>query len=144
MTENENKEAWPRFRRFFAGLYFAIAVGIVVIFWREIFYLNPATDSYNWYRYLWCVSASFIGFAVLAIQLRDRETRDPRLPYCLYYPTLLLVIAGIVFSATHLFKPSRGYVFYYLAASVCFILAFTVDRFWSYVDLLARKVQAKS
>ena len=66
-TQTEPINAWSVF---FSIVYFAIAVGIVYFRRDEIFYLEPRCASYQFDRFLWCLSASFFGFSVLAFRLR--------------------------------------------------------------------------
>jgi hypothetical protein len=123
---------------FFSIVYFAIAVGIVLFRRGEVFYLEPRCACYQFDRFLWCLSASFFGFSVLASKLQ----REPELPYPLYtpyYPAMLVAQAALVFSVTHFFTASSGFTFYYLSFAVCFMLAVTVDDFWKLINSVASR-----
>jgi hypothetical protein len=76
-TQNKPINGW---RVFFSIVYLAIAVGIVYFRRDEIFFLEPRPTSYQFDRFLWCLSASFFGFSVLAFQLR----RIPQSPFPVY------------------------------------------------------------
>ena len=128
-TQNEPIQRWSVF---FSIVYFVIAVGIFLLWRDKIFYLEPQSASYQPYRFLWCLSASSLGFSVLAFKLR----RVPKLPYPLYityYPALLVAQSALVFSVAHFFTASSGFTFYYLSFAVCFMLAVTVDDFWALI-----------
>jgi hypothetical protein len=63
------KKLINRWRVLFSIVYFAIAVSIFLFRRNEIFYLEPRSTSYQFDRFLWCLSASFFGFSVLAVPL---------------------------------------------------------------------------
>jgi hypothetical protein len=128
-TQNKPINGW---RVFFSIVYFAIAVGIVYFRRDEIFYLEPRCASYQFDRFLWCLSASFFGFSVLAFRLQ-RLSESPFLLYTTYYPAILVAQTALVFSVTHFFTASSGFTFYYLSFAVCFMLAVTVDDFWKLI-----------
>jgi len=136
-TQTTNKPINTR-RVFFSIIYFAIAVSIVLLWRDEIFYLEPRPTSYQFDRFLWCLSASFFGFSVLAFQLRCVQ-ESPWPGYITYYPAFLVVQSALVFSVTHFFAASSGFTFYYLSFAVCFILAVTVDNFLKWIDLIVSK-----
>ena len=122
-----------------AALY--LLAGVVIIYSRRdtLFYQNPSPVSYNFDRYIWCLGSSFIGFSVLAYQLRHIE-QTPFPEYFTYYPVVLAVISALIFSACHLFQQTSGFVFYYLSSSGCIILSFLVDSFFSLLtSLVVRK-----
>ena len=127
------KKPINRWRVFFSVVYFVIAVGIVFIWRDQIFYLELRPASYQLDRFLWCLSASFFGFAVLAFRLRH-VPESPFPVYVTYYLPILVAQAALVFSITHCFKASSGFTFYYLSFAVCFILAVTVDNFWNLIN----------
>jgi len=89
-------------------------------------------------RFLWCLSASFFGFFILAFHLR-RVPESPFPAYVTYYPAILVAQSALVFSVTHFFTASSGFTFYYLSFAVCFILAVTIDNFWTLISSLASK-----
>jgi hypothetical protein len=120
-------------RVFFSIVYLAIAVSIVLFRRDEIFYLEPRSTSYQFDRFLWCLSASFFGFSVLAVRLRHNP-KSPFPEYITYYPAMLVAQSALVFSVTHFFTASSGFTFYYLSFAVCFILAVTVDNFWNLIN----------
>jgi hypothetical protein len=62
-TEKKPINWW---RVFLSVVYFAIAVSIVFLRRDKIFYLEPRLASYQLDRFLWCLSASFFGFFILA------------------------------------------------------------------------------
>ena len=134
-TQTEPINAWSVF---FSIVYFAIAVGIVYFRRDEIFYLEPRCASYQFDRFLWCLSASFFGFSVLAVQLRHNP-KSPFPEYITYYPAMLVAQSALVFSVTHFFTASSGFTFYYLSFAVCFMLAVTVDDFWKLINSVASR-----
>ena len=135
-TEKEPINPW---RVFFSGVYLAIAVGIFLFRRDEIFYLEPQLASYQFDRFLWCLSASFLGFSVRAFKFLRCSKTPFLLLYTTYYPVMLIAQAALVFSVTHFFTASRGFTFYYLSFAVCFILAVTVDNFWKLIESLVSR-----
>jgi hypothetical protein len=134
-TEKEPINPW---RVFFSVVYLAIAVSIVLFRRDEIFYLEPRLASYQLDRFLWCLSASFFGFFILAFHLR-RVQESPFPAYVTYYPAILVAQAALVLSITHCFTASSGFTFYYLSFAVCFILAVTIDNFWNLISSVVSK-----
>src|SRR5438128_12194635 len=104
-TQNKPINGW---RVFFSIVYLAIAVSIVLFRRDEIFYLEPRPASYQLDRFLWCLFASFFGFAVLAFHLR-RVPESPFPVYVTYYLPILVAQSALVFSITHYFKASSGF-----------------------------------
>jgi hypothetical protein len=136
--EETKKELINWWRVSFSIFYLAIALGVFLLRRNEIFYLEPRSTTYQFDRFLWCLSASFFGFSVLAFRLRHNE-KSPFPEYITYYPALLVVQAALVFSVTHFFTASSNFTFYYLSFAVCFILAFTVDNFWNWINSLVSR-----
>jgi hypothetical protein len=135
--QTQNKPINRR-RVLFSIVYFVIAVSIFILRRDEIFYLEPRSTSYQFDRFLWCLSASFFGFSVLAFQLRH-VPESPFPVYITYYPAILVAQSALVFSVTHFFTASSGFTFYYLSFAVCFILAVTVDDFWNLINSVVRR-----
>ena len=129
-TQNKPINGW---RVFFSIVYLAIAVSIVLFRRDEIFYLEPRPTSYQFDRFLWCLSASFFGFFILAFHLR-RVQESPFPAYVTYYSAILVAQSALVLSITHRFTASSGFTFYYLSFAVCFILAVTIDNFWNLIN----------
>jgi len=118
-------------------VYSVIAIAGFVCFWYyEMFSLvEPQGRSYQFDRYLWCLSSSLFGFSFIAFHHRRRQ-KSPFPEYIFYYPGLLLVISALVFSILHLSEVLSGFVFYYLSFTLCFILSFLVDSFWKLVPAI--------
>jgi hypothetical protein len=135
--QTQNKPINRR-RVLFSIVYFVIAVTIFILRRDEIFYLEPRSTSYQFDRFLWCLSASCFGFSVLAFQLRH-VPESPFPVYITYYPAILVAQSALVFSVTHFFTASSGFTFYYLSFAVCFILAVTVDDFWNLINSVVRR-----
>jgi hypothetical protein len=132
--QNEPIKPINWWRVFFSIVYFVIAVGIFLLWRDKIFYLEPRCASYQPYRFLWCLSASFFGFSVLAFRLQRLSKKPPFFSiYTTYYPGMLVAQAALVFSVAHFFTASSGFTFYYLSFAVCFMLAVTVDDFWTLI-----------
>ena len=120
--------------------YLLISISIFIIRRNSIFYLDPTTGIYNIDRLLWCFSASFFGFSILAFSLRYHP-KTPFPKYLSYYPFILIVISTLVFSGCHLFDKTSGFVFYYLSFAFCFVLSFIVDQFWDIVRSLIKRAK---
>src|SRR6266516_3776630 len=104
-TQNKPINWW---RVFFSIFYLVIAVGILLFRRDEIFYLEPRSTSYQFDRFLWCLSASFFGFSVLAFRLRHTP-ESPFPVYITYYPAILVAQSALVFSVAHFFTVSSGF-----------------------------------
>ncbi len=133
-----------RARLFFSIVYLLISVSIVVFLREKIFYLAPS-ETYNFFRFLWCIACSFLGFSVLAFQL-SITTPGPRgyaptIPsYISYYPFMLMVLACLGFSIFSSIEATSGYIFYYASFMICSILGYAVDYFWQIIrKLIERK-----
>ena len=74
--------------------YGVLGIAIIYLFHEKIFYTVVLNDSYNFYRFIWCLSSSAIGFSFLVFQLRF-DLRSPLPSYLVYYPVLLIVISAI-------------------------------------------------
>ena len=116
-------------RMVFSCVYLLVAGLILWYRGNELFYLVPQPDSYNFDRFLWCLSSSLIGFSFLSVEFWSHST-SPFPRYITYYPVLLIVISSLVFSTCQLFEGSKGFIFYYLSFGACVVLAFLVDQFW--------------
>lgn len=134
-TQNKPIYGW---RVFFSFVYLAIAASIVYFRRNEIFYLEPQLGSYQFDRFLWCLSISFLGFSVLVFQLwHHPQSTFPS--YVTYYPAMLVAQSAPVFSISHLFTASSGFAFYYLSFAICLILAVQIDNFWSLISSIVSK-----
>ena len=133
---NKEKLNWPRI--VFAIIFFIIACVIIYFGRNKIFYHTAIENSYNGYRFLWCLACSLIGFSFLVIQTLYHP-KSPIPSYLKYYPFMLILISALGFSACHLFENTRGFVFYYLSFSFCVISSFLVDEFWRIVMSLIKK-----
>ena len=108
-------------RVIFSILYFILGFLIIYIFRDNIFYLLAEKDSYNIYRFYWCLSSSAIGFAFIILQT-IHNPKSPLPSYLNYYPFILVLISTLVFSVLHIFESTSGFVFYYFSFSLCFLL----------------------
>lgn len=147
MTTNVPDKTINR-HRFGFGIFFILLSIAIVILWTyyfdfEMYYPNVKKDSFNLGRFLWCVSSSFFGFSILAIQGMYNQ-KSPYLLYTTYYPSILLVISCLVFSIIHLFDKSSSFIFYYLSFAFCFILSFLVDSFWAIIISLTQKAKDRA
>ena len=136
-TNNIN---WTRV--IFSVVYFLLGFLTIYILRDNIFYLLAKKDSYNIYRFYWCLSSSAIGFAVIVL----RTIYHPKSPfptYITYYPFILVLISTLVFSVLHLFESTSGFVFYYFSFSLCFMLSYLIDKFWDMIFVLLKKNSSK-
>ncbi|MHA1336271.1 MAG: hypothetical protein ACTSPW_11075 [Promethearchaeota archaeon] len=133
MTTNITK-VW---RIIFSIIYATCAILIFFINKEKIFYIKPIIDSYNWYRFLWCLSGSLLGFSVLSFHIRNHPL-SPFPSFLTYYPFLLIMISAIVFSVCHLFDKTSGFVFYYISFPICFTLGYLVDNYWNFLTSLIK------
>ena len=132
MVNLDKKKPINKFRVFFALIYLIIPIIIVIIRIKTIFYINYNANSYNFDRFLWCLSSSLFGFSIIAFHLRYHE-KNPFPSYITYYPFILLMMASLIFSILHIFNQTSGFVFYYISFSLCFILSFFVDNFFAVI-----------
>jgi hypothetical protein len=138
MTEQKKKiNGW---RIFFAFIYFVLPIIVAWLLSDKLFYLTEKKDIESLYRLLWCYLCSMWGFALIAFYWRH-VTVSPFPEYLTHYPVMLLVIASLVFSITHLFDRTTGYLFYYVTFAPCFILSFLVDEFWTIIRSILPKLK---
>ncbi len=131
-AENTPEEKINTARLWFSIGYFAVALTLIFIFRNDIFYFDVKENTWNIYRFIWCYSAVFIGFATVAFELRY-HSRPPFAKYLAHYPFQLLAMATLVFGGLHIFDVTSGYLFYYLSFGFCFTLGYLVDSYWSFV-----------
>ncbi|MDP3143497.1 MAG: hypothetical protein Q8N14_06165 [Candidatus Omnitrophota bacterium] len=129
MTKIEN---CPRL--IFSIIYFILSVSIIIFYRDKIFYLYP-TETFNLFRFLWCIACSLLGFSFLALVLAlTRPNPGPYIPtipsYITYYPIMLILISCLIFSIFNAIEVTRGYIFYYASGAICCILGYQVDMFW--------------
>ena len=118
--------------RVFASVpYPVIAAVLVWVRFPDMFYLE-LQEGYQWDRFLWCLSASSIGFFSIASRYWY-HTKSPFPEYVSYYPVVLIAISALVFSIAHLYEGLDGFVFYYFSFALCFILALLIDSFGGFV-----------
>jgi hypothetical protein len=137
--KQEEKKPINKWRVIFSILYLVIFVGLLVIFGSRMFYFNVAKDSWNLYRFVWCLAFTSLGFSLIAFYHR-RVSLPPYPEYILHYPVQLGAMAAVVFSILHLFEATSGYVFYYLSSSLCFTLGFLVDQYWDMFKSIIGKI----
>ncbi len=125
MIASEPKFNW---KRIISGIvYFCIASVALWIGWDQIFYAQKPEGQYGVYRLLWCVIASFYGFAVLAVRTYDRK-KTPFPSYYSYYPFVLIAIAALTHGIFNIFDKTKGPEFYPIAGSASFLLALVIDK----------------
>ncbi len=140
MDEKNNKRInWLRV--FFAAIFFITPILFIIIFRDKIFYPNVQVNSYNFWRFLWSLSCSFVSFSILVYHNRFL-VNSPFPTFVYYYPFLFLIISSLVFSACHLFPQSSNYVFYYISFSFCSIFSYLADKFWeNIISVIKKKVK---
>jgi hypothetical protein len=112
---------------------------IPILFLRgSMFYHEVPAGSWNIYRFWWCFSSVYFGFAMVAFVHR-RVQISPFPDYILMYPFQLLAISSIVFGGLHLFAATSKYLFYYLSFGVGLTMGFMVDSYWSFVTSFIAK-----
>ncbi len=121
-----------------SGLYRAVilaygcaAVLLITYLGDFMFYLDGSNDTSHFYRFLWCYSIALLGGGIrLWLQYNGYGSI---VEYLLYYPCLLAAIAALVFALVQASAP-RGYLFYYVTGSLCFIFGVMVDSFLNNVS----------
>jgi hypothetical protein len=130
-------------RVLFITLYLTISVFLIIIFQDKIFSCDKLNCSRDIYRFIWCLSGSFMGFSLIASQLRF-EARLPYGPYIFYYPPILLCISSLIYSIFSTWVITDSYIFYFITFPLCFILAFLVDYFWKIILKLINSIKSIS
>jgi len=139
MAEQNIKDKTINWQRVvFSILYLLLSVLLIYIFRDKIFYFQPYENSWNIYRFIWCIAGVSLGFSVVAFALRHHK-RTPLPEYITHYPAQLIAMATLVFGVLHIFEATRGYLFYYLSFSLCFTLGYLVDSYWSFVISLINR-----
>ena len=138
---------WPRL--FFSIIYFTLSILIIILFHSKIFYLTPQ-ETYNFFRFLWCISCSCLGFSILAFQLSITQPNPKFGPYIstipsyiTYYPFLLIMVSCLIFSIFNSIVATNGYIFYYATFGTCSIVGYFVDNCFQIIMklLIERKLQ---
>ena len=123
--------------------YFILSILLVVILKDKIFYFQVSPNSCNFYRFVWCISSTSLGFSVVAFYFRCKE-KPPFPEYLTFYPFLLLAISALVFSALHVFEGTSNYIFYYLSFSLCFTFGVMVDQYLRFIESIIVKAGPKT
>lgn len=134
----DNKPKLNKARVGCSVVYFLIGLILIIVRHDEMFYTTVAQFSYNFDRFLWCLSSSLIGFSFLAFNLRH-HSKSPFPTYLYYYPAILIITSSLVFGIFHIFKETSGFNFYFLSFSACFILSYLVDNFWKLITSLVKR-----
>lgn len=119
--------------------YFIVSLLPFIVYRKELFYFTVPDESWNYLRFLWCLSAISLGFSLIAFAFR-RIAKSPFPEYITHYPLQLIAMATLVFSVLHIFEATSGYLFYYLSFSLCFTMGFMVDRYWGFVQSLINRL----
>jgi hypothetical protein len=119
-------------RVIFSSVYLITSFAILAFFKDRMFYAEQITGFADIFRFIWCINSSLFGFALIASQDRF-NTRLPYGPYLFYYPPILLAISALIYSLLSVSRLTNNYIFYFFSFSLCFILAFLVDNFWSII-----------
>ncbi len=127
-------------RVIFSSLYLITGFAILLIFKDKIFYAEKMTDFTDIFRFIWCINSSLFGFALIVSQSRFHP-RLPYGPYLFYYPPILLVISALIYSLLSIFNATNNHIFYFFSFSLCFILAFLIDKFWEIILKLIEKAR---
>ena len=120
-------------------LYLFVAFFLFYKFQDKIVFPKNNNDFGDYWRLVWCIASSCIGFALIASQSRFHE-KIPYGAYILYYPVILIVISSLVFSLFSIFVKTSNHFFYALSFSVCFILSFLIDQFWDLAKALIKNI----
>ncbi len=134
--DNENRI--NKKRLCFSLLYFVLAGVLIFIFWNGMFYFEAEKNSWNIYRFIWCFSATALGFFVVALSY-IRLSVSPCPDYAIHYPFQLMAISALVFGGLNLFEATKGYLFYYLSFGLCYTLGYLVDSYWSFIKMVIKR-----
>lgn len=145
MTEQKNPEKPPKLnwkRVLFSIFYLLLALLLLLLcflFHKCVFYFETEENTWNGYRFPWCLSAVLFGFFTAAVtQWRNQNSPIPM--YITNYPLQLIAMATLVFGGLHIFDATSGYLFYYLSFGLCFTLGHLVDSYWSFIKaIISRK-----
>jgi len=120
----------------FSPIYLSIVLLILAWHWPNIFYEQPKFNNgtfNDWPRFWWCIAASCFGFAVIIT--RAIYSKDIRFPwtYLLYYPIIIFNGASLIYVFCNLWEQTSGYLFYFLAASLSFLVGYLSDKFYDFL-----------
>ena len=118
--------------------YLVVSLLPVLYLRGSMFYHEVPTGSWNFYRFLWCFSSVYFGFAMIAFVHR-KVKKSPFPEYITIYPFELLAISLIVFGGFHIFPATSTYLFYYLSCGVGLTMGFLADSYWGFVKSLMAK-----
>jgi hypothetical protein len=120
-------------------LYLFVAIFLFYKFQDKILFLKNKNDFGDYWKLVWSIASSCIGFTLIASQCRFHE-KIPYGAYMLYYPVILIVISSLVFSLVSIFGKTSNHFFYALSFSLCFILSFLIDQFWDLAKALIKNI----
>lgn len=120
----------PRFC--WAIFYLLVAAALLLCSGNKVFYLEPIPNSYNLFRFVWCVSSCCFGFSMLAFSISvngkvDHKSTVPK--YFTFYPAMLLAFSCASFSIFNALSATNGYIFYYASFAISFSLTILIDDF---------------
>jgi len=116
----------------FSIFYLLLALLLIFLFRKHMFYFKVEENTWNMGRFIWCLSSVFFGFFSVAFSLRHHKP-SPFPAYITHYPFQLIAMATLVFGGLHIFDVTSGYLFYYLSFGLCFTLGHLVDSYWSFI-----------
>lgn len=121
--ETRKNNPW---RLLLAFLYLFTGFSMIYYFRNEVIYYSVHIDEMNFYRYIWCLSSSFIGFGCLALTYR-KEEGNPFFEYLTTFMFQLFSVSAIAFGILHVLDGTSGFTFYYLSFGLCFILSYFIE-----------------
>ena len=100
-----------------------------IYYYKSVFFFVTSVDAYNYfYRFLWVLPFSFLGFSFLAfIASRGKHTDPPWLSYLFSYFPRLTAFSLIIFSILHIFQSTSVIVYYFLSAGLGLYVGYHVD-----------------
>lgn len=78
-------------------------------------------------KFIWCVSVTLVG-ASLGISQHRFTSNFSWLPYLIFYPIIIGLIATLVYSYLTI-QSIEGYIFYIFSAALCLTLSLFIDNF---------------
>jgi len=132
MTEQNEELNWRRV--VCAIIYLFIGVQLLQLLYchrEEMFCVKSEMTGLDYfYRFLWCLAFASFGLACIAFYWR-KEKESPWLKYFTFYSPQLLAIAGLITGLSHIWEGTSKYpLFYYLSASLCFMLGLWIDSWF--------------
>ncbi len=140
-TPKVGKTIWWRVP--FIPIYFGIGLFIMSLIWEDLFYIapNPQKVFGDWRRLMGCVACGCFGFGYIVTKVIKHRNLEFPWTYVYHYPLIIILGSSITFGIFQSIEQTRGYLFYFFAFPISFLIGFLSDYF---VEIILRVLHRSS